>query len=246
MNKEKFKGILIGMVLVLVFSFTINTSLAETLQKNIRVVYSDIKLFVDGVKITPKDSKGEVVEPFMYNGTTYLPVRAISEALGKQVNWDQDTKSVYIGEMPKVTYSSCGPEEFLERHKPYKGSEFSVYGAGTVQIRQEDYHYFNRVSGGNGTYLVNGSYTKIKGLFIMGDKLEGARSRFIKVYGDGVLLFDGVEYLKSLGFKDGFIDSDSKDQPVPFEIDITGVEELTMEVNGYSSIFNVEFIGFDN
>lgn len=103
MNKERFKGFIMGMALVSVISFTSNSSLASTIQKNIQAVYSDIKIVVDGVKITPKDSSGKIVEPFIYEGTTYLPVRAISEALGKAVYWDQITKTVYIGEMPKIT-----------------------------------------------------------------------------------------------------------------------------------------------
>lgn len=109
MNKERFKGIIIGMALVSVISFTSNSSLAATIQKNIQAVYNDIMIVVDGVKITPKDSSGKIVEPFIYEGTTYLPVRAISEALGQEVYWDQITKTVYIGEMPKVTNYFDGP-----------------------------------------------------------------------------------------------------------------------------------------
>jgi hypothetical protein len=34
---------------------------------------------IDGVTITPKDVTGNVVDPFIYNGTTYLPVRAVGK-----------------------------------------------------------------------------------------------------------------------------------------------------------------------
>lgn len=40
-------------------------------------IYIFPNFFVIGVKIEPKDATGETVEPFIYNGTTYLPVRAI-------------------------------------------------------------------------------------------------------------------------------------------------------------------------
>jgi len=71
---------------------------AQSLSKTIDILYKDIKIYVDGNLIIPKDAAGRIVEPFIYEGTTYLPVRAISEALGKTVEWDGTTNSVYIGE----------------------------------------------------------------------------------------------------------------------------------------------------
>jgi hypothetical protein len=56
--------------------------------KTISATYNNIKLYVDGTLITPKDAAGNVVNPFIYNGTTYLPVRAVGSALGKTVGWD--------------------------------------------------------------------------------------------------------------------------------------------------------------
>lgn len=74
-------------------------------KKTIEVDYLDIKLVVNGKEVTPKDVNGNVVEPFAYNGTTYLPVRAVGEALGKTVRWDGETKTVHLGEtLPQATY----------------------------------------------------------------------------------------------------------------------------------------------
>jgi len=36
------------------------------------------------------------VAPFIYNGRTYVPLRFISEALGKEVRWDDQNRVVYI------------------------------------------------------------------------------------------------------------------------------------------------------
>ena len=66
-------------------------------KKMIEVNYMGIKLVVDEVEVTPKDASGNVVEPFTSSGTTYLPVRAVANALGKEVTWDGDTRTVYIG-----------------------------------------------------------------------------------------------------------------------------------------------------
>lgn len=70
---------------------------ANTVYKNIRVQYCGIKLMVNGAPVTPKDANGSTVEPFIYNGTTYLPVRAVGNALGQDVSWNGNTKTVYIG-----------------------------------------------------------------------------------------------------------------------------------------------------
>lgn len=74
--------------------------LAANATRTIEVQYMDIKLVVDGVQVTPKDANGTVVEPFVYNGTTYLPVRAVGAALGKEVDWEGNTRTVYIGTIP--------------------------------------------------------------------------------------------------------------------------------------------------
>lgn len=68
--------------------------------KMIEAQYMGISLVVDGSVVTPKDASGQTVEPFIYNGTTYLPVRAVGEAMGKTVEWDQNTKTVYVGPRP--------------------------------------------------------------------------------------------------------------------------------------------------
>ena len=48
--------------------------------------------------IEPKDVNGNVVEPFIIDGTTYLPVRAICNALGLKVNWNSETNTVELTE----------------------------------------------------------------------------------------------------------------------------------------------------
>ena len=70
--------------------------------KMIEAKYMGISIVVDGQTITPKDANGNVVEPFTYNDTTYLPVRAVGQALGKPVEWDGTTKTVYIGPRPQA------------------------------------------------------------------------------------------------------------------------------------------------
>lgn len=58
--------------------------------------YLDIKITVDGEERTPTDVNGESTEPFIIDDTVYVPIRAISEALGCKVDWDSENKTVVI------------------------------------------------------------------------------------------------------------------------------------------------------
>lgn len=96
---------------------------AANTTKTIDVQYLDIKLVVDGVQVTPKDANGAVVEPFVYSGTTYLPVRAVGETLGKQVGWDRKSKTVYIGEQPgqkQYLMEMCPPYQLVHYNTWYR------------------------------------------------------------------------------------------------------------------------------
>ena len=57
----------------------------------------NIRVFIDGSQITPRDAAGRVAHPFIRDGTTFLPLRAVGEAFGKSVHWDARNNSVIIG-----------------------------------------------------------------------------------------------------------------------------------------------------
>lgn len=93
-------------------------------KETINADYLDIRLVVDGKEVTPKDANGKVVEPFAYNGTTYLPVRAVGEALGKTVRWDGETQTVHLGEMPQGTYLVDACKTFgIASYYPYRAAD---------------------------------------------------------------------------------------------------------------------------
>ena len=55
-----------------------------------------INIFINGGKFIAKDANGNVVNPILKDGTTYLPVRAIGEAFDKEVAWDGATRTVTL------------------------------------------------------------------------------------------------------------------------------------------------------
>ena len=67
----------------------------------------NIDVVVDGVERTFYNVSGTEVHPIAYNGTTYLPVRAIGELMGKNVNWDQSTLTASLTS-PRTSAAATG------------------------------------------------------------------------------------------------------------------------------------------
>ncbi len=86
-------GFLIGFLLITVFTIGIFAK-SGTVRKSI--LYNNIKIVLNGNSVTPTDANGYYVEPFAIDGTTYLPVRAIANALGLGVGWDGKTNTVVL------------------------------------------------------------------------------------------------------------------------------------------------------
>ena len=84
----------LGIAFTLIMAALVTPGNAMVGSRNATLVYQDIKITLNGNDLVPKDAVGNVVEPFIIDGTTYLPVRAISEALGLEVDWDDETGTV--------------------------------------------------------------------------------------------------------------------------------------------------------
>ncbi len=56
----------------------------------------EISIQYNGAETALRNANGDTVYPITYEGTTYLPVRAIAEMLGADVDWDAEANSVYI------------------------------------------------------------------------------------------------------------------------------------------------------
>lgn len=61
------------------------------------VLSNTFKLKLYGRDFTPKDSSGKYVKPLVYNGTVYLPVKIMGDALEEPVITDSKAKVVWIG-----------------------------------------------------------------------------------------------------------------------------------------------------
>ena len=73
------------------------TALAASGKLNISVT-PGISIKVNGEVFKPKTADGKDAMVFEYNGTTYAPLRALAEAYGLQVVWDQSAKMATVDE----------------------------------------------------------------------------------------------------------------------------------------------------
>lgn len=67
----------------------------------------DFTIVIDGQVRNFKNAQGEKVEPILYDGTTYLPIRAIGEIMGKTVYWYEEDKKIELKDSSEVTVTDA-------------------------------------------------------------------------------------------------------------------------------------------
>lgn len=218
--KKNLKFMLAGLVIGASVS-TVIPAMGYDGVRNIQAVFKNIKICVDGVEMTPRDTAGKEVEPFIYNGTTYLPVRAVGEAVGKEVSYDGSTNTVYLGKSGQVQYLG-------QQVKKYQG------GAREETVTMGGNKYTNGLSlygNTNAYYNLNGLYSSISGVYGTEDGTGDDYECALNFYGDGRLL-------KSFTVKGGQL-------PKNFAVDVSGVAQLKIETesnrSGETCLGSVEF-----
>lgn len=245
--KSNVGGVLLGMF-IMASLVNVSPNFADATKKTVNIVYNGIKLVVDGVQITPRDAKGNIIEPFTMNGTTYLPVKALGEALGKTVIWDNKTQTVYLGDLPVKHTGYITMDTFLKKNPLYSG-ELEVYhyvnengyktnelGNKYVNIRQEKIP-FETITYANyedSVFLTKSNYTEVRGKLFWSDE-ERVGTNYVEIYNGETSLFNSKDYLKTLGYES----FGRGNLPIEFSVDITGVENLKIYIGG--SILDLEF-----
>lgn len=212
-KQHNVRSFLAGVLVTLLVVSMVPSALAAA-GMNI-TVYPGVSIYMDDAKLDPTDANGKPVEAFIYNGTTYLPVRAVSEALGQVVQWDGSTKSVYIGK-----HASDKPAAWLSQMDYFSGTANSgFYIAVTEKDNVGDTHAYCITRDFERTYLLNGQYSHITGVLYQTYEYRSypitAADKGVYIYGDGNLLYSCSPEKGTDGMK-----------PVRFNVDLTGVLEL--------------------
>lgn len=236
--KRRLQGMLLGLIIGVML--TSGVVFSKQISETAEIFYNNIKIYIDGGEIVPKDANGNMTEPFIYNGTTYLPVRAISNAFGKDVEWDGTTQSVYIGKKDQTK-----PDNYLDRiqYNDYKeasgGSDIAIINGTITDYNNNTYKnglIFLKHGWGNLqedsdeaqlsiSYPLNSQYSKLNGKIVLPKSFdlatwgkEDARTSATDVwfYGDGKLLYKATNVTSSMPFK--------------IDIDTRGVNQLTIKI----------------
>lgn len=133
--KKELKGIIIGVFLALSVSVLANNLQTITVQPN------SISVIVNGNKITAYN--------FVYEGRTYVPLRAISENLGIPVYYDETTHTAYIGERKSEVVSEKLQSKYTPPDSEMNDKEFL--------LQKGDPFIFK-----DGVYFVTASYVDYK------------------------------------------------------------------------------------
>lgn len=138
--KNKIKGFSLGVLLTLIIIALVVPAFAASYTQQATLTYKDIVITLDGQQITPTDANGNVVEPFVIDGTTYLPVRAVADALGVNVGWDSSTNTVILttsgvqASLPAQTQTESSQQEYTYVAPAESNNNESTSSSGTVYI----------------------------------------------------------------------------------------------------------------
>ncbi|WP_458412071.1 stalk domain-containing protein [Schinkia sp. CFF1] len=235
MNQKSYlKGLATGIVGTAIFITSISSVDAfEPFYKNIKAAVATINIIVDG---KPSDLQSE---PLLIEGKTYLPLRDIGAALGKEVTWDSKNNAIYIGEGQKTFRPSIGLSQLKPiygetyRNSGFKNDDYlnSGYGGkyyiesedegGEISLFKQRFSTLNSIAfldASSISYnLYDNKYYLIRGLAGVDDTNPDAKGiGIIKLYGDDKELATITTGTKA-------------EKPVPFEVDITGIKKLEIK-----------------
>ena len=188
MNKRRRVWDMLTGCLLTVLLFSMVTQAGAVLSSKWIEVYSGSTIYIDGVELHPTDVNGNPVEVFSYNGTTYVPLRAVSESLGKAVKWDGSTQSVYIGLAPgmkQYLLSVCPPYQEYEMAMP---TTITMAGQKYANCMTGSGDGFMWASEATAIFNLNGQYNTLE--FDVGhiDSISGYAAT-LNIYLDGELSF---------------------------------------------------------
>lgn len=205
--KKKLISI-VCLVSIMISCFMVGVLAANNIEEIKAYLNYGITIKLDGETQNMYDANGNRVYPISYKGTTYLPVRAVSNMLDIAVEWDGPNNTVLLGE--------TGTEkDFINEFEPYSDSRFDFYQTSegrTETIAGKTYdHWIRILNDGKGYYDLGGKYNTLT--FKSYCNYDSA----IYFYGDNEELL-------------GYYNIKGNDLPKEHSVDISGVTQLLISV----------------
>lgn len=167
MMKKNLPSFLSGMLVMLLIVVLTGSAVATNGKITKELEYRDIAVTLDGQSLDLRDAAGNPVEPFMFDGTNYLPVRALAKALGLEVSWNGATSTVVL-QTPGIASGTNEnqPTQSVQPAQPTAPSAPSVSTLPTLPAESDPehktvyvtrtgkkYHYNSNCNGG--TYIAS-------------------------------------------------------------------------------------------
>lgn len=227
--KKMLKGYILGFLSAALIVSSIGYAANTTTLYN--VLLEGVKIVVDGQKINPTDANGNTVEPIIYNGTTYLPVRAVANAIGKAVYWDGPNYTVYLGNMDgKLEY----PTEMLKDMtciSSYIKTDNQMtdnYGNTYSPSLHPFAYYKNELAY---EYLINMKYSRFKGILYVPNGTTSDKTENFTIIADGHQIYSSPAMTKI-------------SSPVFVDVDVTGFNDIKFCFSGKSLDLHLADAGF--
>lgn len=222
LKKKLFATILAGTLLT---GAAIGAGAAPVTEKITAALNWGVKLESGGLEWTPKDAAGNKTPPITYNGSTYLPVRAVSDLLGVAVDWKKDSNTIYVGEkQDSVDLISFALEDDYNVQKT-KDKQFTVQAG-------KDYKSGLLFSGINSasseaTLLTKGTYQTAELTFA---GIENERELTVQIMDENEIVFKEMKIAVASA-------------PQSVTVDIQAAKKLMISVSGGVGESDQLFVG---
>ena len=137
-NRTRLVSFLMGAVVALILCSMSLPALAAS--GAFTITGSPINVMVNGEVFKPKDVNGNDVLVFVYNGTTYAPLRALAEAYGLEVSYDGSRNMAVVNDPGKAAASAPAPVPSVSSFSSqWTVTETPVTNYGSERIFNADY-----------------------------------------------------------------------------------------------------------
>lgn len=244
--KKNLRAYFLG-VLSAIFIISAIPTIAKTTKETAQLIYNNYILYVNGKKTT--------IEPVSINGTAYVPLKNISEALKTPLSVEGST--FYLGDKPVSETNVVDLFDYAKEHPFYNGflhvKDKTIYDTDYFQVQQVKYPITNVIDGdvqSNDILMLNGQFKTLKAYVGIDDRTKmsyGYLGIYDKETRDELYCTDGLN-TDSTWTANSKIASKYKritrgsNPAIQIEIDVSNVNQLWIDQGWGMSMFNVQLI----
>lgn len=240
---------LLAVVLVIALVLSFINPVVYARQEEITVHFNGaITMILDGEEFIPLETDGSYLIPVIYNGRTYLPVRALCDALKLFVDWDASTKTVSIGGGEWVPPQKVTPKGSKDRSlrtgKAYKDTDLKMVLYGNpFNPREADGTLVYPILVNNRTYLPLRALCDAVGVDVQWDGNTSTITMTSTGKGpkkDGEYIHDGSTYEENISYFQDLepIYNVSEDQVFKFKLKLSDAPFASFGINNMFKVFS--------